>query len=160
MATPAVIDANVPINEAEQGLPISSRFLSPISQSLAASLAVGALVAGGLVLTNPTPADLEAFAAESLPKEISDELCKPGGLPMAMRLTISNCPALVAAQKGVLGRVVREQAQRQNFGLFSLYRASIGGQNLLNWQVPRYQATVLGIAGNFVLVQSAATPNP
>ena len=51
-----------------------------------------------------------------------------------------------------------DRARRLNFGLFSLYQAEIGGQTLLDWQVPRFHATVLGLAGNFVLVEAGQTP--
>ena len=119
-----------------------------------------ALGAGGLAISNPSPADLEAFASERLVDEISDELCSSDGLPVVMRLALSNCNGLVHDQRESLGGLVRDQARRQNFGLFSIYRAEIGGQSLLNWQVPRFHATVLAIAGTFVLLESGQETNP
>jgi hypothetical protein len=119
-----------------------------------------ALGAGGLVISNPSPADLETFGSERLVDEISKELCSGDGLPMVMRLTLSNCNGLVHDQREALGRLVRDQARRQNFGLFSIYRADIGGQSLLHWQVPRFHATVLAIAGTFVLLESGQDINP
>ena len=152
LATPAVIGANVPINP-------TAKDLSPRTRSSWIPLALAiALGAGALVLTNPSPADLESFASERLVEEITDELCSSNGLPVMMRLAISNCPQLVRSQRQTLGRLVRDHAHRLNLGLFSLYQAQIGGQTLLDWQVPRFHATVLAIAGNFVLVESAQTP--
>ena len=147
-----MIGANVPINATAKDLSARSRW-SWIPLALAIALGAGALV-----LTNPSPADLESFASERLVEEISDELCSGSSLPMMMRLAISNCPQLVRAQRQALGRVVRDRARRLNFGLFSLYQAEIGGQTLLDWQVPRFHATVLGLAGNFVLVEAGQTP--
>ena len=111
-------------------------------------------------MSNPSPADLETFASERLVDEISDELCSGDGLPMVMRLALSNCHGLVHDQRQALGRLVRDQARRQNFGLFSIYRAEIGGQSLLTWQVPRFHATVLAIAGTFLLLDSGQQTNP
>ena len=119
-----------------------------------------ALGAGALVISNPTPADLETFASERLVDEISDELCSGDGLPVVMRLALSNCHGLIHDQREPLGRLVRDQARRQNFGLFSIYRAEIGGQSLLTWQVPRFHATVLAIAGTFLLLESGQQTNP
>jgi hypothetical protein len=119
-----------------------------------------ALGAAGLVISNPSPADLETFGSERLVDEISDELCSSDGLPVVMRLALSNCDRLVHDQRQALGRLVRDQARRRNFGLFSIYQADIGGQSLLTWQVPRFHATVLAIAGTFVLLESGQDPNP
>jgi len=80
-------------------------------------------------------------------------------LPAVMRLALGNCHGLVHDQRQALGRLVRDQARRQNLGLFSIYRAEIGGQNLLAWQVPRFHATVLAIAGTFVLLESGQQIN-
>ena len=122
-------------------------------------MAIGLGVAG-LAISNPSPADLETFASDRLVDEISDELCSRDGLPAVMRLALSNCHGLVHDQRQALGRLVREKARRQNFGVFSIYRADIGGQNLLAWQVPRFHATVLAIAGTFVLLESGQQTNP
>ena len=139
---------------ASQGLsPVSRRPWIPIALAIV-------LGAAGLAISNPSPADLETFASERLVDEISDELCSGDGLPMVMRLALSNCHGLVHDQRQALGRLVRDQARRQNFGLFSIYRAEIGGQSLLTWQVPRFHATVLAIAGTFLLLDSGQQTNP
>ena len=149
-----MIGANVPRCLTAKVLSISSRRpWIPIALAIA-------LGAAGLAISNPSPADLETFASERLVDEISDELCSGDGLPAVMRLALSNCHGLVHDQRQALGRLVRDQARRQNFGVFSIYRAEIGGQNLLAWQVPRFHATVLAIAGTFVLVESGQQTHP
>ena len=149
-----MIGANVPRCLTAKVLSISSRRpWIPIALAIA-------LGAAGLAMSNPSPADLETFASERLVDEISDELCSGDGLPAVMRLALSNCNGLVHDQRQALGRLVRDQARRQNFGLFSIYRAEIGGQSLLTWQVPRFHATVLAIAGTFLLLDSGQQTNP
>jgi len=40
--------------------------------------------------------------------------------------------------------------------VLSVYTSEIGGQNLLRWRVPRFRSTVVGVAGQFVLVRAAS----
>jgi hypothetical protein len=123
-------------------------------------LVVVALAAAGLAITNPAPADFQAFAAERLVDEISEELCGDGGLPVLMRMAVTNCQELVRAQRSALGTVVAAHTRRSNFGVLSLYTSEIGGQNLLRWRVPRFRSTVVGVAGQFVLVRAASDRLP
>lgn len=107
----------------------------------------------GLAVTNPGPAAFEEFAAEKLTEMASEELCGNDGLPLLARLLIQNCPELVRSQRKVLGRLARESSRRYNFGLLSLYRTRLGGENVLPiWSIPRYNAVTLAIAGHFVLL--------
>lgn len=117
---------------------------------------VVALAAAGLAITNPEPADFQAFAAERLVDEISEELCGDGGLPVLMRMAVTNCQDLVRAQRSALGTVVADHTRRTNLGLLSVYSSEIGGQSLLRWRVPRFRSTVVGVAGQFVLVRAAS----
>lgn len=118
-----------------------------------AALAGAGLAAAGLVLSNPSPADFQAFAAERLVEEIGEELCGQDGLPLLLRMAVANCPQVVRDQQGALASVVASHTKRLNLGLFSLYRSAVGGQTVLGWRLPRLRSTVLGIAGQFVLVQ-------
>jgi hypothetical protein len=88
--------------------------------------------------------------------EISEELCGDGGLPVLMRMAVTNCQELVRAQRTALGTVVADHTRRSNFGVLSVYTSEIGGQNLLRWRVPRFRSTVVGVAGQFVLVRAAS----
>ena len=121
-----------------------------------AGLVVVALAAAGLAITNPGPADFQAFAADRLVDEISEELCRDGGLPVLMRMAVTNCQELVQALRAALGTVVALHTRRTNLGLLSVYSSEIGGQSLLRWRVPRFRSTVVGAAGQFVLVRAAS----
>ena len=114
------------------------------------------LAGAGLALTNPASADFEAFAADRLVDEISDELCVKGGLPVLMRLAIPNCQELVEGQRQALAGVVASHTRRTNLMVASLYRSEVGGQTVLAWQVPRFRSTVLAVAGQFVLIAASS----
>lgn len=119
------------------------------------ALALGGGAGLGLVSTNPGPAEFETFAADQLTRLVSDELCRENGLPMMARLLVRDCPALVASQRGVLGRLATLHTRRRNLGVMSLYSTELGGQTLLpSWSMPRYHALTLAAAGRFVLLQA------
>ena len=109
----------------------------------------------GLAITNPSAADFQAYAAERLVDEISEEVCAEGGLPVLMRLAIQNCQELVLDQRAPLAALVAGHTRRHNLGVLSLYRSDVGGQTLLRWRVPRFRSTVVGVAGQFVLIGAA-----
>ncbi len=118
------------------------------------AVALGAATAG-LAFTNPGPGEFESFAADRLTQLLSEEICGDDGLPMLMRLMIQDCPGLVAGQHGSLGRLALAHTRRRNLGLLSLYSTAIGGQLLFEgFQVPRYHATTVAIAGRFWMVHS------
>lgn len=126
-------------------------------RTLAGILVAGAVVAG-LTITNPGPAEFEAFAAERLTEVITEELCSDDGLPMMMRLIIPDCPGLVGAQHAVLGRLARQHTRRRNLMVMSVYMTDLGGQQVLpGWRLPRYSAVTLAAAGRFLLVHSEET---
>lgn len=111
------------------------------------------MVGGALVWTNPGPEEFAEYAGGRLVTEISEEFCQGDRLPTLLRLALANCTELVASQRGALGEVVLQQTRRTNLGLFSIYHSELGGQQLLRWRVPRLETTVVGVAGQFVLVQ-------
>jgi hypothetical protein len=122
-------------------------------------LVLGALAVstafGGLVLTNPGPEAFEDFAADQLVDLLTRDLCSDGGLPMLMRVVVRDCAGLVRSQRTPLGAWARQGTRRRNFGLFSLYSTNLGGQQLAQWQIPRYKSTTLAAAGRFVVVGTA-----
>jgi hypothetical protein len=127
----------------------------PSSAALGWSLLLGALGAG-LALTNPGPAAFEEYAAGRLAGLLREELCHDDGLPMVLRLVIQNCPAMVEAQRPVLGRLAALQTRRRNLGLLSLYSTSLGGQQVLpHWRLPNYKALTLAVAGRFVVLRAS-----
>jgi len=125
-------------------------------------LTLVAAVGLGLVATNPGEEEFERFAADQITRAAELELCHEGGLPMLARMIVQDCPRLIAAQHDVLGRLALAATRRRNFGLLSLYRTELGGQQLLpDWSIPRYSAITLAGAGRFVILrsnQSAAEP--
>jgi hypothetical protein len=135
------------------------------SRSIAAAplLTLAGLVGGvlGLFVTNPDPEAFETFAGQRLTTLLHEELCGADGLPLLARLLIRDCPGLVASQSGALGRIALAHSRRRNLGLLSLYRTELGGQSLFGvLEVPRYNATTLGVAGHFVILQSEAASTP
>lgn len=118
-------------------------------------LLLGALAAG-LAFTNPGPAAFEEYAAGRLTALLRDELCRENGLPLMLRLVIQDCPAVVEAQRPVLGRLAALQTRRRNLILLSLYSSDLGGQQLLpSWRLPRYKALTLAVAGRFVVLRAS-----
>ena len=125
-------------------------------------LAVAAAAGLGLVATNPGEEEFERFAADQITRAAELELCHEGGLPMLARLIVHDCPRLIAAQHDLLGRLALAATRRRNFGLLSLYRTDLGGQQLLpDWSIPRYSAITLAAAGRFFILRSnQATAEP
>lgn len=125
-------------------------------------LTVAAALGLGLVATNPGEEEFERFAADQITHAAQQELCREGGLPMLARLIVQDCPRLIAAQHDLLGRLALAATRRRNFGLLSLYRTELGGQQLLpDWSIPRYSAITLAGAGRFLILssnQAAAEP--
>ena len=126
---------------------------SPLPALVLGALAASTVV-GGLVLTNPGPEAFEDFAADQLVQLLTQDLCSDGGLPMLMRVVVRDCPGLVRSQRTPRGAWARQGTRRRNFGLFSLYSTNLGGQQLAQWQVPRYKATTFAAAGRFVVLRT------
>ena len=118
--------------------------------------AVLALAASGVALafTNPSPEDFKSYAGGQLVSVISDELCG-GGLPLVLQLWVKDCPRLIRDQEPALAELAGQFSRRLNLGLASLYTTELGGQDLLpTLRLPEYSVTTLGIAGQFVILQS------
>ncbi|MEB3263411.1 MAG: DUF4359 domain-containing protein [Synechococcus sp.] len=128
---------------------------SPPLKPWLVGLPLVALGITGLVATNPDPETFEHFAGDRLAAMAAEELCNEKGLPMMIRLVITDCHGLVMAQRGVLGQLARAQSRRRNFGIGSLYSTEIGGQRLMpGWRLPRYAVSTLGIAGHFWVLEA------
>ena len=128
-------------------------FRKPSDNAVAAVLA---LAASGVALafTNPSPQEFKRYAGSQLVSLLSDELCG-GGLPMVLQLWVKDCPRLIRDQEPALAELAGQFSRRLNFGLASLYTTELGGQDLLpTFRLPEYSVTTLGIAGQFVILQS------
>lgn len=117
-------------------------------------LALTAATAAGLALTNPGRPEFEQFAADQLVDELEGHVCRGEVLPALVRLALRNCPQLVHDQRRAIGAFVGRHTQRWNLGVISVYRSRFGGDTLLGWALPRFEATVLAAAGQFLLVQA------
>ena len=139
---------------AQAAIPHRSTVGSVSSRSLIVLTLVAALGLG-LVATNPGEEEFERFAADQITRAAELELCHEGGVPMLARLILRDCPRLIAAQHDLLGRLAVAATRRRNFGLLSLYRTDLGGQQLLpDWSIPRYSAITLAAAGRFFILRS------
>lgn len=128
------------------------------------TLVIGVAGLGGaglaLAFTNPGPGDFEDFASGQLVDQAIGEVCGPDGLPTALRLVVQNCPELIRSQRQVLGTLAGQASERQNFGLFSLYRTAIGGPSVLPFlNLPTYEALTLAGAGQFMILRTSSDAN-
>lgn len=128
--------------------------------------AMGSGLAAGLIGTNPGPAAFADFGGRQLTSMLTTELCHNDGLSGMLRLLIRQCPELVRSQKLVLGKIVQAHTRRHNLGLFSIYRTELdlaallpGLRQVSDLRLPRYEATTLAGAGQFLLLQ-AREPAP
>jgi hypothetical protein len=131
-----------------------------VSRGLAVAVMASGLAAG-LVGTNPGPAAFAEFGGNQLTALLTKELCQNDGLTGLLRLLIQHCPDLVRSQKVVLGKLVQANSKRINLGLFSVYHTELDLATLLpglrqvsDLRLPRYEATTLAAAGQFVLLQA------
>ena len=137
-----------------------SRFL-PLAQFLPLAF-VGSGLTAGLVITNPGPAAFADFGGNQLTNLLTKELCQNDGLSgMLGGLLIRQCPLLVRSQRPILGKLVQANSRRSNLGLFSVYRTELdlaallpGLRKVPNLRLPRYEATTLAGAGQFLLLQA------
>jgi len=108
-----------------------------------------------LAWSNPPPRDFEDFAADQLVTLAVKEVCGPQGLPMLLQLVVQDCPKLILSQRQTLGSLAGQASRRWNFGLFSLYRTDLGGQQMLpSLALPRYRALTLAGANQFLVLQT------
>jgi hypothetical protein len=127
----------------------------PLARRTTVAVLGTAALAVGLAVTNPGPREFEEFAGEELAGLLGEELCSEDGLPLLARILIRDCEGLIASQRVVLGRLALRQTRRLNFGVFSIYRTQLGGEEVVpGWRVPRYTAITLAGAGRFVILQT------
>ena len=131
----------------------------PLTRRTAVALLGVAALGAGLAVTNPGPRQFEEYAGEELARLLSDELCAEDGLPLLARILIRDCEGLIASQRLALGRLALRQTRRINLGLCSIYRTELGGEEIVpGWRLPRYSATTLAGAGQFVILQTDEEP--
>ncbi|MEB3333738.1 MAG: DUF4359 domain-containing protein [Cyanobacteriota bacterium] len=134
--------------------------VAAVSRALAVAFLGGGLVAG-LVATNPEPAAFADYGGARLSALLTKDLCSQEGMGGLWRLLIHHCPDLIRSQRPILGSLVRAHSTRRNFGLFSVYRTQLdlaallpGLRQIPDLRLPRYEATTLAGAGQFLLIES------
>jgi hypothetical protein len=134
--------------------------MTAISRFLAVAV-MGSGLAAGLIGTNPGPAAFAEFGGTQLTALLVRELCHNDGVSGMLRLLIRQCPELVRSQKPVLGKLVEAHSRRRNLGLFSIYHTELdlaallpGLRQVPDLRLPRYEATTLAGAGQFLLLQA------
>jgi hypothetical protein len=134
--------------------------MTAISRFLAVAV-MGSGLAVGLISTNPGPAAFAEFGGNQLTALLIKELCHNDGVTGMLRLLIRQCPELVRSQKPVLGKLVEAHSRRRNLGLFSIYHTELdlaallpGLRQVPDLHLPRYEATTLAGAGQFLLLQA------
>lgn len=122
---------------------------------------MGGALTAGLVSTNPGPTAFADFGGSQLTGLLIKELCHNDGVSGMLRLLIRQCPDLVRSQRYVLGKLVQAHSTRRNLGLFSIYHTKLDLASLVpglaqipDVRLPRYQATTLAGAGQFLLLQA------
>jgi hypothetical protein len=129
--------------------------IRPLTRALP-GLVLGLAAAAGLVVTNPDRDAFADYAGERLSGLLIEDLCRQDGLPLLLRLVVSDCPGLVRSQRPALGRIAEAHSRRLNLGLLSFYSTDIGGQTLFRGlQLPRYNALTLAVAGQFVILRTS-----
>ena len=111
--------------------------------------------ASALALTNPSLQDYQLHAGEQLVALATEELCSEQGLPLMIKVWLKDCPAVVAAQQSTLAALAGPMTTRTNLGLLSVFTTEVGGQKLmLGWRLPRYTVTTVGVAGQFLTINT------
>ncbi len=134
--------------------------MTAVSRGLAVAL-LGSGLAVGLVITNPGPAAFADYGGARLSALLTNELCNNDSVTGVLRLLIRHCPALIRSQRPVLGQLVLAHTSRRNLGLFSIYHTDLdlaallpGLRQIPDLRLPRYEATTLAGAGQFLLIET------
>jgi hypothetical protein len=139
---------------------VVQRTVTAVSRGVAVALLGSGLVVG-LTITNPGPEAFADFGGGRLTALLVKEVCNQDGLTGVLRLLIRKCPALIQSQRPVLETLVRINTRRRNFLLFSTYHTELdlaallpGLRQIPDLRLPRYEATTLAGAGQFLMIQT------
>lgn len=134
--------------------------MTAVTRGLAVALLGGGLVVG-LAITNPGPAAFAEYGGGRLTALLVKEVCDQDGMTGVLRLLIRQCPALIQSQRPALGTLVGINTRRRNFLLFSVYHTELdlaallpGLRQIPDLRLPRYEATTLAAAGQFLMLRS------
>ena len=128
---------------------------------------IGMAIAGvgvAMAVTNPAPADYEAYATQQLSTYLQDNVCTgnaPGFLGQVLqeRFMQEQCSALVGNNQDQLRQLIAEGTVRQNYLVLSLYTTNLSANQLLPsglsiGQLPSYKFETVGLFNRFVTYQA------
>lgn len=107
-------------------------------------------IAGVMVVTNPDEAAFGEFALE----QVKTQGCKE--VPQIIR---QQCPQFVQENQAQVKKLIVQSTERQNYGLFSLYRTNLSTRSIIPdlpvfLDVPAFQLETVGMMGRFYIYQA------
>ncbi|BAU13777.1 hypothetical protein LEP3755_43190 [Leptolyngbya sp. NIES-3755] len=121
------------------------------SQLLLGVLGLGVLgLAGVMAVTNPDEAAFGEFALE----QVKTQGCKE--VPQIIR---QQCPRFVQENQAQVKKLIAQSTERQNYGLFSLYRTNLSTRSIVPdlpvfLDLPAFQLETVGMMGKFYIYQT------
>lgn len=116
-------------------------------------------VAGVLFCTNPPGQRYESFAVSEAKDYLVADAC-PRKLPFLGDSLRDECITLIQSEAStpLLRSMIRQGTQRQNFGLFSLYRTQLDIETLVpalprGW-VPVYEIEAIGVLNTLTIYRA------
>ncbi|KAM3109128.1 DUF4359 domain-containing protein [Phormidesmis sp. 146-33] len=121
-----------------------------MSRLIAGVLGVAVLGAGvALAMTNPKQEAFEEFALE----RIREDACKE--LPLGLD---KQCPKFVDDNRAELKKIITQNTERRDFGIFSYYETNLSVRSLVPQlsilPLPAYQFETVGLFGKFYLYEA------
>lgn len=108
-----------------------------------------------LAMTNPGEVAFGEFALE----QVQTQGCKEA--PQIIR---SQCPRFVQDNQAEMKRLILKNTERQNYGLFSLYRTNLSARSIVPdlpifLDLPAFQLETVGLMGKFYIYQAEKQQN-
>lgn len=119
-------------------------------------------VGGVLALTNPEPSEYADYAADELVAYAKQELCDSSASDWGTFLG-NSCQTLLDAGRAPARELIRQQTQRQDFLLFSLYQTDLSFEafipaGLLDQSLPSYHVEAVGIFERIFIYKAEERP--
>ncbi len=109
-----------------------------------------------MALTNPDEAAFGEFALQ----QIKAEGCQK--VPQIIR---EQCPQFVQDNQAQVKKLILQSTDRQNFGLFSIYRTNLSTRSIVPnlpifLDLPAFQLETVGMFGKFYIYQAEQSRTP